>query len=119
MSVKIDEIEKVLISEIKLTPLQAKTFLLVVKEGKMNAEVIANKLGISVSDAKNAARSLVDLGGFIDITKTEFESMHPRFSAVNMYRRMCERKKISFKRNLLVDNVGVVLEGPYDDARTK
>jgi len=119
MSVKIDEIEKVLISEIRLTPLQAKTFLLVVKQGKMNAKVIASKLGISVSDANNAATSLVDLGGFIDITKTEFESMHPRFSAVNMYRRMCERKKISFKRNLLVDNVGVVLEGPYDDARTK
>ena len=45
--------------------------------------------------------------------------MHPRFTAVNMYRKMCEREKIEFKKNLTVDNIGVSLEKPYDDARTK
>jgi hypothetical protein len=45
--------------------------------------------------------------------------MHPRFTAVNMYRKMCEREHIEFKRNKIVDNIGVVLEQPYDDARTK
>ena len=52
------------------------------------------------------------------ISKDEFESMHPRFSAVNMYRRMCERENIEFKMNLTVDNIGIALEKPYDDART-
>ena len=32
------------------------------------------------------------LGAFIDISETEFEAMHPRFTAVNMYRKMCERR---------------------------
>jgi len=38
---------------------------------------------------------------------------------VNMYRKMCEREKVEFKRNVTVDNIGIVLERPYDDARTK
>ena len=36
-----------------------------------------------------------------------------------MYRKMCERERVEFKKNLTVDNIGVVLEKPYDDARTK
>ena len=55
----------------------------------------------------------------IGISETEFEAMHPRFTAVNMYRKMCEREKIEFKQNKTVDNIGVILEKPYDDARTK
>ena len=45
--------------------------------------------------------------------------MHPRFTAVNMYRKMCERENIDFKKNLIVDNIGIALEEPYDDVRTK
>ena len=52
-------------------------------------------------------------------TETEFEAMHPRFTAVNMYRRMCERENIEFKRNKIVDSIGVFLEKSYEDARTK
>ena len=53
------------------------------------------------------------------MSEKEFEAMHPRFTAVNMYRRMCEREKIAFKRNKIVDNIGVILERSYDYARTK
>ncbi len=48
------------------------------------------------------------LGAFIDISETEFEAMHPRFTAVNMYRKMCEREHIEFKQNKIVDNIGVI-----------
>jgi len=51
--------------------------------------------------------------------KTEFEAMHPRFTAVNMYRKMCERENIDFKKNLVVDYIGIALEETNDDARTK
>ena len=119
VSVSIDDVEEKLVLELKLTPLQAKVFVLVVKSGKKSAESIAQSLGISNSQALEVAKSLVDQGGFIDITKTEFESMHPRFAVVNMYRRMCLRDNIPFKKNLLVDNISIVLEKPYDDARTK
>ena len=119
MSISIDTIEEKLVSEIKLYPLQAKVFLLVINKGKMSAKDISHHLEISESEALDTAKSLVEFGGFIDITKTEFESMHPRFAVVNMYRRMCLRENIPFKKNLLVDNMSIVLEKPYDDARTK
>ena len=119
MSVNIDTVEENIVSELRLTPIQTKVYVLVVKKGKMSAQDIAQNLGISEDEAHQAATSLIQNGGFIDITKTEFESMHPRFAVVNMYRRMCERENIPFKKNLLVDNISIILEKPYDDARTK
>ena len=113
------QIEKNLVSEIKLTDIQAKIFLLIVANGKMPIKQIADRLQISSSEALDNSKKLIDLGGFIDMPNEEFEAMHPRFTAVNMYRKMCEREKIEFKKNITVDNIGVVLEKPYDDARTK
>jgi len=112
-------IENDLVSEIKLEPIQAKVYLLVTCYGKMPSTKIAEKLKISLDDAQKVAKELITLGAFIDFSDTEFEAMHPRFTAVNMYRKMCERENIEFKRNKIVDNMGVILEKPYDDARTK
>ena len=114
-----EKIKKDLISEIKLDENQAEVFLLVVLKGRMSTNQIAKLLDMTIEDANIASQKLVELGGFIDISKTEFESMHPRFTAVNMYRRMCERENITFKKNTIVDNIGIALEEPYDDARTK
>ena len=113
------KLENDLISELKLSPIQAKTFLLITWYGKMTSLQIADKLKISSESAQKTATQLMGLGAFIDISETEFEAMHPRFTAVNMYRKMCERENIEFKRNKIVDNIGVLLEQPYDDARTK
>ena len=85
----------------------------------MNASKLSSDLNITLNEAISNSRKLVDLGGFIDMPNDEFETMHPRFTAVNMYRRMCEREQITFKKNLKVDNIGVVLERSYDAARTK
>ena len=112
-------IEEKLTSEIKLNSIQAKTFLLITCYGKMSSSQIAEKLKIPKDLALKTANDLMVLGAFIDISKTEFEAMHPRFTAVNMYRRLCEREKIEFKRNKIVDSIGVILEKPYEDARTK
>ena len=119
MNVDFSQIENLLVSEIKLSPVQARIFLLVVTDGKMNAENIAKQLEISTDEASDNSKKLMELGGFIDMPDNEFEAMHPRFTAVNMYRKMCEREQIEFKKNLKVDNIGVVLEKPYDDARAK
>ncbi len=112
-------IEKDLVSEIRLEPIQAKVYLLITCYGKMSSSKIAEKLKISLDDAQKVAKELITLGAFIDFSETEFEAMHPRFTTVNMYRKMCERENIEFKRNKIVDNMGVVLEKPYDDARSK
>ena len=119
MNVDFSQIENLLVSEIKLSPVQARIFLLVVTHGRMNAENIAKQLEIGTDEASDNSKKLMELGGFIDMPESEFEAMHPRFTAVNMYRKMCEREQIEFKKNLKVDNIGVVLEKPYDDARTK
>ena len=113
------KLENDLVSEIKLTPIQAKIYLLITWYGKMSSLQIADKLKISSESAQKTGTELMSLGAFIDISETEFEAMHPRFTAVNMYRKMCEREHIEFKRNKIVDNIGVILEQPYDDARTK
>tara|TARA_B100001750_G_scaffold54128_1_gene41172 strand:+ start:40 stop:414 length:375 start_codon:yes stop_codon:yes gene_type:complete len=119
MNVDFSQIENLLVSEIKLSPIQARIFLLVVTHGRMNAENIAKQLEIGTDEASDNSKKLMELGGFIDMPESEFEAMHPRFTAVNMYRKMCEREQIEFKKNLKVDNIGVVLEKPYDDARAK
>jgi len=114
-----EKIKNDLISEIRLTQSQAEVFLLVTLGGKMSVSQISESLKISVDNALETSQKLVELGGFIDMPETEFEAMHPRFTAVNMYRKMCERENIDFKKNSIVDNLGIALEEPYDDARTK
>ena len=47
MNVDSSQIENLLVSEIRLTPIHAKIFLLVVTDGKMNAEKISKSLEIS------------------------------------------------------------------------
>ena len=113
------KIENDLISEIRLDPIHAKVYLLVTCYGKMTPKLIAEKLKIPIDETRKASKDLMTFGAFIDISETEFEAMHPRFTAVNMYRKMCERENIEFKRNKIVDNIGIILEKPYDDARTK
>jgi len=94
-----EKIKNDLISEIRLTQSQAEVFLLVTLGGKMSASQISKSLKISVEAALETSQKLVELGGCIDMPETEFEAMHPRFTAVNMYRRMCERENIDLKKN--------------------
>ena len=114
-----EKVKDDLISEVRLTKIQAEVFLLVTLNGKMPVSQISKSLKISVDDALETSQKLIELGGFIDMPETEFEAMHPRFTAVNMYRKMCERENIDFKKNSIVDNLGIALEEPYDDVRTK
>ncbi len=114
-----EKIKNDLISEVRLTKNQAEVFLLVTLSGKMSVSQISESLEISVDDALETSQKLIELGGFIDMPETEFEAMHPRFTAVNMYRKMCERENIDFKKNSIVDNIGIALEDPYDDVRAK
>jgi len=114
-----EKIKNDLISEVRLTNSQAEVFLLVTLNGKMSVSQISKSLEISADDAFETSQKLIELGGFIDMPETEFEAMHPRYTAVNMYRKMCERENIDFKKNSIVDNIGIALEESYDDVRTK
>lgn len=120
MAVNLSNIEQAMISELKISEDEAKVFVAIVKNGKMDAAAISQKLGWNDEErALRTAKSLMTRGMVIDITKTEFESLHPRYAITNRYRRRCAEDGIPFKKNLLVDNMGIVLEKPYEDARTK
>ena len=118
-NIDLEKIEQELVSEIKLNGLQAKIFLCVSINGQMSFQQIAKKLEISSEESLANSKQLMQLGAFIDMPENQFEAMHPRFTLVNMYRKMCEREGLTFKRNKIVDNIGVILERPYDAARTK
>ena len=112
------EIGRVLVDEIGLTGEQAAAFIAVTTGGRMSAPEIAKAAGIPPDAARAAAESLISAGAFIDMPGGTYEAMHPRFTAVNMYRRACERSGRPFGRNNAVDMVGAALEGAYDAART-
>jgi sugar-specific transcriptional regulator TrmB len=112
--------EQVITSELKISEDEAKVYIAIVKTGKMGPAKISIALGWSDEQrALVAAKSLVDRGMVIEITDTEFESLHPRFAITNRYRRRCMEEGIPFKKNLKIDNIGIALERPYENARTK
>jgi len=119
MAVNLANVEAAIVEELKISPEEARAFVAIVKGGKMDAARIAKATSLDEQRAHGIAASLVGRGMAIEITKTEFESLHPRFAITNRYRRRCVEDGIPFKKNLRVDNIGIVLEKPYEDARTK
>ncbi len=115
----VDNIANHLMHEIKLSKIQIDVFLLILKEGKMDAYEISKKIGITTNDALLISNALVELGGFISLSDKVFETMHPRFSIINMYRNICEKNNTKFMRNDIVDNIAALLEKDYYLARTK
>ena len=119
MAVNLSNVEEAIVSELRISTDEAKAFIAIVKKGKMDAAKISGALGWGDEQrAQSAGKSLVGRGMAIEITATEFESLHPRFAITNRYRRRCEEDGIPFKKNLRVDNIGILLEKPYEDART-
>jgi predicted transcriptional regulator len=110
-------VEEVLEAELKISEEEAKLFLLIIHNGRMDTTKMSEMLNWSVNEADEVAKSLISRGMVIDITKTEYESLHPRFAVTNRYRRRCEEDNIPFKKNLKVDKIGFILERPYNDAR--
>ena len=106
-------------SELKLSNEESQTFLFIVKGGRKHIEKIAELLKLSEEEASSVANSLVEKGMIINISQGEYESLHPKFAISNCYRRRCQEDNIPFKKNLLIDNIGTVLERPFEYARTK
>jgi hypothetical protein len=119
MAVNLSNVEQAITTELKISEDEAKVFIAIVKNGRMTAANISELLGWPDEQrALAAAKALIVRGMVIDITASEFESLHPRFAVTNRYRRRCEEDGIPFKKNLRVDNIGIVLEAPYEEART-
>jgi sugar-specific transcriptional regulator TrmB len=120
MTINSSNMEQAITLELKISEDEAKVYIAIVKTGKMDPTKISIALGWSDEQrALAVAKSLVNRGMVIEITDTEFESLHPRFAITNRYRRRCEEEGTPFKKNLKIDNIGIALERPYENARTK
>jgi sugar-specific transcriptional regulator TrmB len=119
LAVNVTNLEKILGSELKLSVDESRTFLLIVRTGKMTPRRIHDALQISTPEARRAAGSLVEKGMLIEVSPAEYESLHPRFATSNRYRTICEEENIEFKKNTKIDNIGLILENDYENARTK
>lgn len=115
----LSNVEEAIVSELRIKQDEARAFLQIVKTGSMSADRLAELLEWDANFADNVAKSLVSLGMVIELGHSKYESLHPRFAITNRYRRRCQEDGLPFKKNLKVDNIGIVLEKPYDDARTK
>lgn len=119
-SVSLSNVVQAIMEELRISQEEARVYVAIVKGGKMDSARISKTADISNENQSEAiAKSLVGRGMVIEITNTEFESLHPRFAVTNRYRRRCAEEGIPFKKNLRVDNIGIVLEKPFEDARTK
>ncbi len=99
MTVNSSNIEQVIISELKISEDEAKVYIAIVKKGKMDPAKISSALGWNDEQRALAiAKSLVNRGMVIEITKTEFESLHPRFAITNRYRRRCEEEQHTLQK---------------------
>ena len=119
MTVNIENVEKEIVSELKISKEEAKVFVSIVEKGKMDLEQISNISGSSIKEAKRIAESLITKGMIIEFSSSEYESLHPRFAITNRYKKRCQEDNITFKKNMKIDNIGKILERPYDHARTK
>jgi transcription initiation factor IIE alpha subunit len=119
LTINISNIEEALVSELKIPREETKVFVLIVKNGKMDNEKMAKLLNWSIEDTDKVVKSLIDRGMVIKINESDYESLHPRFAITNRYRRLCQEYNLPFKKNLKIDNIALLLERPYDHARTK
>lgn len=118
-SADLRQVRRALVSEVGLDAREADLYLLITVGGRMSVVEIAAETGLPESECAKLCTRMTELGAFIEMAKGEFEAMHPRFTAVNMYRRICEMSGLRAGRNKTVDGIGAALEPYYDAARTK
>ncbi len=119
MKVNKAKIIKSLILELDLSENEAIIFLYITERGKSTIRTISTDLHIDEQGVVSSIRTLVDNGMLFNMTSSEYETFHPRFSIVNGHRIRCERLGLPFQKNIKIDILGAMLEGRYDDARTK
>ena len=114
-----EKIIKSLILELNLSENEALVFLYIAENGKSTVRKMSTDLRINEECVISSIRTLVDHGMLFNVTGTEYETFHPRFSIVNGHRFKCDLLGLPFKKNIKIDLLGAMLEAHYEDARTK
>lgn len=109
----------IFITDLQLSNLETKIFLLILSQGMLKIDQISIELNLDKSQCTEIIDSLINKNMIIEYSKNLFESFHPRFAIINRYKRLCLEKNMPWKKNSLIDNLAIILEQPFEAARTK
>ena len=109
----------IFITDLQLSNLETKIFLLIISQGMLKIDQISIELNLDKSQCTEFIDSLINKNMIIEYSKNLFESFHPRFAIINRYKRLCLEKNMPWKKNSLIDNLAIILEQPFEAARTK
>jgi predicted transcriptional regulator len=109
----------IFITDLKLSNLETKIFLLIISQGMLKIDQISIELNLDKSQCREIIDSLMNKNMIIEYSKNLFESFHPRFAIINRYKRLCLENNMPWKKNSLIDNLAIILEQPFEAARTK
>ena len=109
----------IFITDLQLSNLEIKIFLLIISQGMLKIDQISIELNLDKSQCREIIDSLINKNMIIEYSKNLFESFHPRFAIINRYKRLCLEKNMPWKKNSLIDNLAIILEQPFEAARTK
>jgi len=114
-----DKYYNVFKNELQLSDLEIKIFLLIISRGRLELQHISLELNLNSMTCQQIIESLIEKNMVIEYSSNLFETFHPRFAIINRYKRMCLQKDIPWKKNSIIDNLAIMLEQPFDAARTK
>ena len=107
---QISQIKTLLKEQLQMNELETDIFLALMKSEKTTSLGFHENTNLTVDQIIEISKSLEKKGMVIEINKNEFRALHPRFAIVNRYRRICQANNILFKKNTLIDNLGIMLE---------
>ena len=114
-----DKYYNVFKNQLQLSDLEIEIFLLIIYKGKMELQHISLELNLERSNCQEIIESLVNKNMVIEYSRNVFETFHPKFAIINRYKRLCLEQDIPWKKNSVIDNLAIMLEQPFDAARTK
>ncbi len=104
------QIKTLLKEQLQMNELETDIFLALMKSERTTSRGFQEKTNLTVDQIIEISKGLENKGMVIEINKNEFRALHPRFAIVNRYRRICQANNILFKKNTLIDNLGIMLE---------
>ncbi|MDW3604800.1 MAG: helix-turn-helix domain-containing protein [Nitrososphaeraceae archaeon] len=105
--------------DLQLSNVETQIFLLIISQGMLKIDQISIELNLDKSHCREIIESLINKNMIIEFSKNLFESFHPRFAIINRYKRLCLEKDVPWRKNTMIDNLAIILEQPFEAARTK
>ncbi len=111
---QINQLKKNIVNDLELSEEEAEIFLALIKEEKTSSTNFTKHFDGNAEKMIENCKKLEQKGMIIELNENEFQALHPRFAIVNRYRRLCAEKNIQFKKNIKIDNIGIMLENYQD-----